>query len=112
LAATLCELGQASGCAVEIDEASLPLSDPVRGGLELLGLDPLFVANEGKLCAVVPDAAADPALAAWRAHPLGRSAAAVGRFIAGRPGALVVRTQVGGRRQVELPLTDPLPRIC
>lgn len=112
LAASLSEIGQASGCAVEIDEAALPVSDPVRGGLELLGLDPLFVANEGKLCAIVPPEAAEPALASWRAHGLGRHAACVGRFVEGRPGALILRTRVGGRRQVELPLTDPLPRIC
>lgn len=112
LAAALVELGQRSGIAAEVDEMRLPISDPVRGALELLGLDPLFVANEGKLCAIVPEAEAEAALAAWRAHPLGRNAARVGRFVSGRAGALTVRTSIGGRRQVELPLTDPLPRIC
>lgn len=112
LAAALVELGRTAGLAAELDEAGLPVSEPVRGALELLGLDPLFVANEGKLCAVVPPEEAPAALAAWRAHPLGRHAADVGRFVAGRPGGLTVRTAIGGRRTVELPLTDPLPRIC
>jgi hydrogenase expression/formation protein HypE len=112
LAAALVELGGKAGCAAEVDEDALPLSEPVRGALELLGLDPLFVANEGKLVAIVPAAEADAALAAWRAHPLGRAAARVGRMVEGRPGALTVRTRIGGRRTVELPLTDPLPRIC
>ena len=112
LAAAVVELGLRAGLAAELDEAALPLSEPVRGALELLGLDPLFVANEGKLLAAVPEEQAPAALAAWRAHPLGRAAGVVGRFAAGRPGGLVVRTAIGGRRTVELPLTDPLPRIC
>ncbi len=112
LAAALVELGRASGAGFALDEAALPLSEPARGALELLGLDPLFVANEGKLCAVVPEAEAEAALVAWRAHPLGARAARVGRCVAGRAGGLVVRTPVGGQRTVELPRTDPLPRIC
>lgn len=112
LAAAVVELGHSAGLAAELDEARLPISDVVRGALELLGLDPLFVANEGKLCAVVPQAQAEAALAAWRGLPAGRDAAIVGRFAAGRAGGLTVRTAIGGRRTVELPLTDPLPRIC
>jgi hydrogenase expression/formation protein HypE len=112
LAAAVVELGHSAGLAAELDEARLPISDVVRGALELLGLDPLFVANEGKLCAVVPEAQAEAALAAWRGLPAGRDAAIVGRFAAGRAGGLTVRTAIGGRRTVELPLTDPLPRIC
>lgn len=112
VAAALVELGRAAGLAAEVEERAVPISGPVRGALELLGLDPLFVANEGKLLAVVPPGQADAALAAWRAHPLGARAAIIGRFVAGRAGGLTVRTLIGGRRTVELPLTDPLPRIC
>lgn len=112
LAAAVVELGGKAGLAAELTEAALPISDPVRGALELLGLDPLFVANEGKLLAVVPPEQAEAALAAWRAHPLGRRAAVVGRFTSGRAGALTLRTAIGGQRSVQLPLTDPLPRIC
>jgi hydrogenase expression/formation protein HypE len=112
LASTLVEIGASSGLSSEIEESALPVSDPVRGALELLGLDPIFVANEGKLVAVVPREQADAALAAAREHPLGADAAIVGDFVEGRPGALVVKTRFGGRRSVELPLTDPLPRIC
>jgi hydrogenase expression/formation protein HypE len=112
LAAALVELGQQAGLACELEEATIPISEPVRGALELLGLDPLFIANEGKLCAIVPPAEAEAALAALRDHPLGKNAARVGLFREGRRGALTVRTRIGGVRQVELPLTDPLPRIC
>ncbi|MGE0713500.1 MAG: hydrogenase expression/formation protein HypE [Planctomycetota bacterium] len=112
LAAALQEIGARSGLAAEVEEAALPLSPGARGALELLGLDPLLVANEGKLCAVVPEAEAEAALAAWRGHPLGARAARVGRLVAGTPGRLVVVSALGGRRTLELPLTDPLPRIC
>lgn len=112
LAASLVEIGGAAGVAAEVEEAALPISTSVRGALELLGLDPLLVANEGKLVAIVPADEAEAALAAWRAHPLGRAAARIGRLTEGRPGALVVRSPVGGRRTLERPLTDPLPRIC
>ena len=112
LAATLVELGSASGLAAVVDEDKLPIAEATRGALELLGLDALLVANEGKLCAVVPAGESAAALAAWRAHPLGKNASIVGRFVAGEPGSLEVRTTIGGRRRVVLPLTDPLPRIC
>jgi len=112
LAASLVELSRAAGVAAEVEEAALPVSDAVRGASELLGLDPLHVANEGKLVAIVPAAEAEAALAAWRAHPLGRRAARVGELRAGRPGELSVRARAGGRRLVELPWIDPLPRIC
>jgi hydrogenase expression/formation protein HypE len=112
LAATLVELSSASSLSAEVDEASLPVSEAARGSLELLGLDPLLVANEGKLCAVVPESEARAALAAWRSERLGRNAAIVGRFVDGPRGTLVARTRIGGRRRVVLPLADPLPRIC
>ena len=112
LAAALTEIAAQAGCSIELAEEALPVTDTVRGALELMGLDPLLVANEGKLCAVVPADQADAALAAWRGHPLGRAAARVGTLGAERSGLLSVRTPFGGRRTVILPLSDPLPRIC
>jgi hydrogenase expression/formation protein HypE len=115
LASALSEIAARSRVGVEIDEAALPVRDEVRGACELLGLDPLFVANEGKLVAFVAPESAAAALAAMRAHPLGRHAAVVGRATAtdtSGAGDLVARTLIGGRRAVDLPLTDPLPRIC
>ena len=111
LAASLTEIAACARVGVEIDEVALPVRAEVRGACELLGLDPLFVANEGKLVAFVAPADASRALAAMRAHPLGRDAAIVGRAT-GDSGFIVVRTQIGGRRMLDLPLTDPLPRIC
>ena len=84
----------------------------VHAACELLGLDPLFVANEGKLTAIVPPAEADAALAALRAHPLGRDAAAIGTVVPEHPGLLVARTGLGGKRVVPLPIGEQLPRIC
>jgi hydrogenase expression/formation protein HypE len=111
LAAAATEIAARSRVGVELDEPALPVRPAVRGACELLGLDPLFIANEGKLLAFVAPSSADRALAALRAHPLGRDAARVGRA-AGAPGELILRTAIGGRRVVDLPLTDPLPRIC
>ncbi len=111
LAAAVTEIAGSSGVGVEIDERSLPVQAHVRGACELLGLDPLLVANEGKLVAFVAPADAARVLAALRGHPLGREAAVVGWATAER-GEIVVRTQVGGRRMLDLPLSDPLPRIC
>ena len=111
LAASLTEIAQSSRVGVEIDERALPVRPEVRGACEILGLDPIFVANEGKLVAFVDPEDADRALAAMRAHPLGREAAIVARATAA-PGEIVVRTLVGGRRALDLPLSDPLPRIC
>lgn len=114
LAAALTEIAECSRVGVEIDEAAIPVNAAVRGACELLGLDPLFVANEGKLVAFVAPADAPRALAALRAHPLGRDAAVVGHATVDERGGgtIVVRTPIGGRRLLDLPLTDPLPRIC
>lgn len=111
LAASLTEIAAASRVGVEIDEVRLPVRGAVRGACELLGMDPMLVANEGKLVAFVDPASADRALLALQSHPLGRDAAIVGR-VAGAAGEIVIRTSVGGERVLDLPLTDPLPRIC
>jgi hydrogenase expression/formation protein HypE len=111
LAASLTEIAAASHVGVEVDEARLPVRDAVRGACEILGMDPMLVANEGKLIAFVDPGSAERALAALKRHPLGREAAIIGRA-AGRAGEIVVCTSVGGTRVLDLPLTDPLPRIC
>jgi hydrogenase expression/formation protein HypE len=106
------ELADASRVGVVLDEAAIPLRPEVRGACEMLGLDPLYVANEGKLIAVVPAADAPRVLAAMRAHPLGRAAAAVGRIVDDHPGMVVMRSLVGGERVVTLLAGEQLPRIC
>ena len=100
------------GCRVGgvLDERALPLSDAVRGACELLGLDPLHVANEGKLLAVVAPADASPALDCMRGHPLGASAAVIGEVTGAREG--LVRGALGGLRVLDEPSGAPLPRLC
>lgn len=112
LASVLVELARASGVGVEIDESALPVREAVRGVCELLGLDPIYLANEGKLVAVVPPDQAERALAALRGHPLGREAASLGRIVAERPGQVTMRTSFGGLRRVDMLVGDQLPRIC
>jgi hydrogenase expression/formation protein HypE len=112
LSSALNELAAASGVGVELDEAALPLRDEVRGACEMLGLDPLYVANEGKLIAAVPPAAADKLLDVVRRHPLGRNAAAIGEVVADHPGLVTMRSVVGGERVVTMIAGEQLPRIC
>ena len=112
LSGTLNELASASRVGVDLDEAAVPLRAEVRGACELLGLDPLYVANEGKLVAVVPPDDAGHALEAMRAHPLGKDAAIVGTVVADHPGMVILRSRVGGRRVVTLLTGEQLPRIC
>jgi len=110
---TVCnELARAADLAVVLDEAALPIDPAVNGACDLLGIDPLYVANEGKLVAVVAAGETDAALAALRAHPLGASAARVGEIRADPPGIVVLRTTFGGTRIVDMLVGDPLPRIC
>ena len=116
LAAALHELADLRGLAVELDEESLPVRDGVRALSEILGIDPLAMANEGKLMAVVRETDARRALAAMRSHPLGGDSAIVGRVTA-RPagrasGSVVLGTVTGGKRLVPRPSGDRLPRIC
>lgn len=112
VAAVLNELAEASGVGVRIRETEVPLRPEVNGFCEILGLDPLYLANEGKLVAVVPPEDAEAALAAVRAHPLGREAAIIGRLAAERPGRVVMETRFGGERIVDMLVGDQLPRIC
>ncbi|MFF7939125.1 hydrogenase expression/formation protein HypE [Nocardia gamkensis] len=112
VAASLNEIARAAGVGVSLDERQLPVPDGVRDACGLLGLDPMYVANEGKLLAFVAPADADRVLAAMREHPLGAQAAAIGRCVAEHPGMVVARTALGGTRVVDLPAGEQLPRIC
>jgi hydrogenase expression/formation protein HypE len=111
--ATICnEVAVAAQVAVVLDERSLPVRPVVNGASELLGIDPLYVACEGRFVAVVAPEKADVALAALRAHPLGEGAAVIGTVKEDPPGLVLLRTSFGGTRIVDLLVGDPLPRIC
>jgi len=112
VAASLNEIAVAAGCGIEIDERAIPVSPVVASACEILGLDPLQVANEGKLLAVVPAESAQAALAAMRSHEHGHQATLLGRIVAEHPGVVAVRTAIGGSRIIPLPLGEQLPRIC
>ena len=112
LAATLNEIAARSGVGVLLDEQAIPVAPAVRAACEMLGLDPLTVANEGKFVAVVPVGEADAALAALRGHPLGAAAAVIGRVTDRHSGTVAVRTALGGLRVMPMPIGELLPRIC
>jgi hydrogenase expression/formation protein HypE len=110
---TVCnELARDADVAVLLDETLLPVDPAVTGACDLLGIDPLYVANEGKIVAVVPADEAEAALAALRADPLGRGATRIGEIAAEPPGIVVLLTSFGGTRIVDMLVGDPLPRIC
>ncbi|GAC1591686.1 MAG: hydrogenase expression/formation protein HypE [Acidimicrobiales bacterium] len=106
------ELARDAGVAVVLDEVSLPVASAVLGACDLLGIDPLYVANEGKLVAIVAAEEVDAALQAMRARPEGVAAAQIGEITADPPGIVVLRTAFGGTRIVDMLVGDPLPRIC
>ena len=112
LAATLNEIAGAAGVGIELDERRIPVPAEVADACGLLGLDPLQVANEGKLVAMVPAVDADRVLEAMHGHPQGRGATVIGLCVEGHPGTVVARTGLGGTRVVDLPLGEQLPRIC
>ncbi len=112
LGATLVEIATSAGIGVEAEAMAIPVREPVRAACELLGLDPLFVANEGKLAAFVAPASASRVLEAMRANPLGREAVMIGEAVESHPGMVLLRTEVGGTRVVDLPFGEQLPRIC
>ena len=112
LATALNEIATASGVGIAIDEAAVPVGDEVRGACEILGIDPLHLANEGKLVAIVAPDHAPAALTALRAHPRGREAAIVGEVVAEPAGLVVLRTAIGGHRVLDMLAGDALPRIC
>ena len=112
LASALNEIAAAARIGVVLDETALPVPGPVAAACEMLGFDPLYVANEGVLVAFVPEPQADAAVAALRSHPLGRAATRIGRAVAAHPGMVVLETAIGGTRVVDLLPGDQLPRIC
>ena len=112
VATVLNEFAQASRATLQIDEARLPLREAVRGVCAILGLDPLYFANEGMLVAVVPGDAAEAALAAMQAHPAGSDAALIGRVADKTPALVTLRTRFGGERIVDMLTGEQLPRIC
>jgi hydrogenase expression/formation protein HypE len=112
LATTLNEIARQSGVAIRLEETAIPVRDGVRAACELLGYDPLYVANEGKLVAMVAPEAAEAVLAAMRRHPLGTEAAVIGTVAAEPAGRVLLRTRIGGTRLVDMLTGEMLPRIC
>jgi hydrogenase expression/formation protein HypE len=112
LSSALNEIAQASRVGMVLDEPAIPVPAPVRAACELLGLDPLHVANEGKLVAIVPAASADVVLQAMRSVPEGTRAAVIGSVVADHPGMVTIRTIVGSERIVDMLVGEQLPRIC
>lgn len=112
LAAVLNELAHTSQVGIEFDETRVPVRPAVAAACEMLGLDPLFIANEGKLIALVPEAQSDACLSAMQAHTYGRDAAIIGRVVENHAGMVLARTAIGATRVVDLPAGELLPRIC
>jgi hydrogenase expression/formation protein HypE len=112
LASALNEIASASGVGIELREETIPIPGPVHAACEMLGLDPLHVANEGKLVAIVPAASAAAVLAAMRAVPEGAEAVEIGRVVADHPSMVTMRTIVGSQRIVDMLVGEQLPRIC
>jgi hydrogenase expression/formation protein HypE len=112
VATSLNEMAAMANVGIEIDEHAVPVNPHVAAACEILGLDPLLVANEGKLLAVVPGAAAERVLAAMRAHEHGKGAVALGRVVSEHPRLVVMKTRIGGTRVLPMPIGEQLPRIC
>lgn len=112
VATVLNELAGQSRVGMLLQETEIPVHDAVRGACELLGLDPLYVANEGKLVAVVPEELADKVVGRMRQHPLGREARVIGEVVAQHPGMVTMNTEIGGTRVVDTLFGEQLPRIC
>jgi hydrogenase expression/formation protein HypE len=112
LSSAVNQLAAASGVGVRLTEAAIPIRPEVHAACEMLGLDPLYVANEGKLIAVVPSSDAERVLESMRTHPLGRHAAMIGEVVAEHPGQVVMESLIGGERLVNMLAGEQLPRIC
>jgi hydrogenase expression/formation protein HypE len=112
LSSTLNEIAAQSRVGMVIEESALPIREEVKGACELLGLDPLYVANEGKLVAIIAPADAEAVLAAMRGHPLGVNARLIGKVVEAHPGVVTMRTYLGTSRIVDMLAGDQLPRIC
>ena len=112
VASALNEIAQLSGVGIVLDEPKLPVKRAVRSACEMLGMDPLYVANEGKLLAIVPSQHSDVVLHAMRAYPLGKRATIIGEVVEQHSRMLVARTGIGGTRVVDMQVGEQLPRIC
>jgi hydrogenase expression/formation protein HypE len=112
VATVLNEIAVAAQVMIEVDEAHTPIREPVKAFCEILGFDPLYLANEGKIVIVVPPMETEAALAAMRTHKLGEAAAVIGSVGRGEPGRVIMRTVFGGRRIVDMLIGEQLPRIC
>ena len=112
LATTLNELAEQSGVSIRIEEERVPVREEVLAACEMLGLDPLYIANEGKLVSIVPAEDADKILKAMRRNPYGRESITIGEVSAEHPGRVAMRTTIGSSRIVDMMVGDPLPRIC
>jgi hydrogenase expression/formation protein HypE len=112
VASALNEIASAARVGIRLEEAAIPVREEVRGACEILGLDPLYVANEGKCLALVARGKADEILAAMRAHPRGRDAVLIGEVVEEHRGKVVLRSRIGGSRVVEMLSGEQLPRIC
>jgi len=112
LASAVVEIAGTAGVEIDLDESTLPVSGPVRAACEFLGLDPIYVANEGRFIAIVPDKDAAPALDLLRSHPLGADARVIGKVSQGRAGLVTLRTTIGTRAIIDMLSGEQLPRIC
>jgi hydrogenase expression/formation protein HypE len=112
LSSALNEIAAQSRVGMELEESTIPIQEAVRGACELLGLDPMYVANEGKLVAIVDTGDAERILSAMRAHPIGRQARIIGRVTSANSGLVIMRTSLGTTRIVDMLSGDQLPRIC
>jgi hydrogenase expression/formation protein HypE len=112
VASALNEIAEKSQKGIRIDESAIPVTPSVQGACEILGLDPLYVANEGKLLAFVPAEQSEALLAVMRQHPLGREASIIGEVVSEHPGIVVMKTTIGGNRVVDMLSGEQLPRIC
>jgi hydrogenase expression/formation protein HypE len=112
VASALNEIAGAARVGVQLEERLIPIAEEVRGACEILGLDPLYVANEGKCLALVARQVAGAVLAAMQAHPLGREAAIIGEVVDAHPGRVFLRSRIGGTRVVDMLSGEQLPRIC
>jgi hydrogenase expression/formation protein HypE len=112
LAATVCDIAKTSSVGIRLHESALPVSPAVRGACDLLGLDPLTIANEGKVVVFCRGQDAERVLAAMKEHPLGKDARQIGEVTEKPKGMALLRTMIGGERIIDMPTGEDLPRIC
>jgi hydrogenase expression/formation protein HypE len=112
LASAAVEIAEASGLEIRLDEKTIPVREDVRGACELLGFDPLYVANEGRFIAFVPPASAEKALQILRSHALGQGAAVIGQANSGHAGMVAMTNAIGTTRMIDMLSGEQLPRIC